>query len=132
MIEQEISEGEEIYKQNVLEHYKNPHNFGEIENPSLKIEDSNPLCGDKIEISARIENGKIVDIKFKGQGCAISIASASMLTDKIKGMSIEDVKKFGEKEILEIIGIKLNTIRIKCGLLGLKTLLKGLQGIKNE
>ena len=127
MIEQEINEYEDIYKENVLDHYKNPHNFGELENSSLSARESNPLCGDKIELFLKVECGKVKDVKFRGQGCAISMASASMLTDKIKGMSLDEIKSLTDKNIIEMIGINLNIVRIKCGLLSLKTLLKALQ-----
>ena len=81
---------EDIYKENILDHYKNPHNFGSLENPTFSNKENNPLCGDQIEIFVNTKDNEIKEIKFQGNGCAISMASASMLTEKVKGMSIEE------------------------------------------
>ncbi len=117
----------DMYAEQILDYYKNPRDFGEIKNAQIHARDLNPLCGDEIEIFAKA-NGQIVsEIKFRGAGCAISMASASMLTEKAKGKNISEVMKFGEKEILEMIGIDVSPARKKCAMLGLWVLQAGLK-----
>lgn len=113
---------EDMYQDIILEYYKNPVNFGHLSAPTVKAEDSNPLCGDQIEMELLIENNVIQDVKFYGKGCAISQASASMLTEKLKGMSVEDAAKLDRKDILEMLGIELSPVRSKCALLSLKVM----------
>lgn len=114
---------EMMYQENILDHYKSPRNFGKIENASVHHNEYNPLCGDKIELHLVIDkNKKIADVKFNGQGCAISQASASMLTEQIKGKSIEELKKMAKEDILEMLGIPISPVRLKCALLSLDTL----------
>ena len=128
------SETEEIYRENVLDHFKHPHNFGILESYSFRHTEFNPLCGDNFEIFVVIVDGKVYDVKFRGKGCAISTAATSMLTDKIKGMSVEELGSLKNEDMLEMIGIQLGVVRMKCGLLCLKALSKGLgewNGIKN-
>jgi len=124
-----MSEEYGIYKENILDHYKNPRNFGNLEKFSFKHKELNPICGDVIEIYVLIEDNKVKEIRFDGQGCAVSMAASSMLTEKVKGMKIEDVKKLNEKDIFEMLGVKLDASRIKCGTLALKALLRV---VKNE
>ncbi len=109
----------DMYAEQILDYYKNPRNFGEIKNAQIHARDLNPLCGDEIEIFAKANGQMISEIKFKGVGCAISMASASMLTEKAKGKNISEVMKFGEKEILEMLGIEVSPARKKCEMLGL-------------
>jgi nitrogen fixation protein NifU and related proteins len=122
---------EDLYRDQILEHAKYPHNAGTLEHPDITHEEHNPLCGDRIRIDLQIEHDTITDIRFHGRGCAISQASASLLTDEIKGMSVEQAKQFSKDELLELIGIPLgkNPVRIKCALLSLKTLKAGLYGV---
>ncbi|MEM4211629.1 MAG: iron-sulfur cluster assembly scaffold protein [Nitrososphaerota archaeon] len=110
----------------ILDHYRNPRNYGEIENPDIHAKDSNPLCGDVVELFIRVKDGVISDVKFKGKGCAISQASASKLTEKLIGMRIEDVKSLSRQDILEMLGIELSPVRLKCALLSLKVLKVGV------
>ncbi|MEM2932323.1 MAG: iron-sulfur cluster assembly scaffold protein [Nitrososphaerota archaeon] len=110
----------------ILDHYRNPRNYGEIENPDIHAKDSNPLCGDVVELFIRVKDGVISDVKFKGKGCAISQASASKLTEKLIGMRIEDVKDLSRQDILEMLGIELSPVRLKCALLSLKVLKVGV------
>jgi len=118
---------EDIYKEIILDHYKNPHNFGKMQNPDFKASDTNPLCGDHVEIQVKLSNGKVSDVKFIGRGCAISQASASLLTDLVMGKSIEELQKFDKEQLLEAMGNPdLGPVRIKCALLSLKTLKLGL------
>ncbi len=112
-----------MYQENILDHYKIPRNFGKIENASVHHHEYNPLCGDKIDLYLVIdENKKVTDVKFNGQGCAISQASASMLTEQIKGKSIDKLKKMTKEDILEMLGIPISPVRLKCALLSLDTL----------
>ncbi|MEK6953395.1 MAG: Fe-S cluster assembly sulfur transfer protein SufU [Candidatus Micrarchaeota archaeon] len=109
----------DIYRENVLDHYRNPRNFGKMDNPDAKFHDSNPLCGDEIEIQLKISGGKVTEVKFQGQGCAISQASASILTEKLIGMSLEDAMKLEKEQITEWLGTDLTPSRLKCALLSL-------------
>ena len=114
---------EGMYQENILDHYKSPRNFGKIENASVHHHEYNPLCGDEIELFLVIdENKKVADVKFQGKGCAISQASASLLSEEIKGKSIEELKKLTKENILELLGIPLSPVRLKCALLSLDTL----------
>jgi nitrogen fixation protein NifU and related proteins len=122
---------DDIYQQQILEHAKYPHNFGRLEAPTVSHEEQNPLCGDKVRIELLIDGDVIADVRFSGRGCAISQAAASLLTDEIKGMPVEQAKAYGKDELLELIGIPLskNPTRLKCALLSLKTLKAGLYGV---
>ncbi|MBI2101174.1 SUF system NifU family Fe-S cluster assembly protein [Candidatus Woesearchaeota archaeon] len=113
---------EAMYQENILDHYKNPRNAGKIDKASVHHHEYNPLCGDEIEMFLVIKDKKVADVKFHGRGCAISQASASMLTEEIKGKSIEDLKKLTKENILELLGISLSPVRLKCALLSLDTL----------
>jgi len=116
----------DIYKEHILDLYKHPHNFGEIENPTHKAEAFNALCGDQIQVSIITENNKIKDIKFQGYGCAISIAAASMLTDKIKNLEIEKVKNLSKDEVINMLKIPISHQRLKCALHSLDAIKKAL------
>ena len=112
-----------MYQENILDHFKNPRNFGKIENASVHHHEYNPLCGDEIEMDLVIDkNKKIADVKFSGHGCAISQASASMLTEQVKGKHIEEIEKLTKESILEMLGIPISPVRLKCALLSLDTL----------
>ena len=121
---------DDLYRQNILDHYQNPRNFGTLPHPDISVEDSNPLCGDKIRMDLRIENDRVADVRFSGVGCSISRAAASMLTEEIKGKTLEEVKGIGRDEVLEMLGIELGPVRLKCALLALKTLKVGVYGIR--
>jgi nitrogen fixation NifU-like protein len=118
----------DIYKDIILDYYRNPRNFGDLANADVRAKDSNPLCGDIVEMQLKINNGKIDDVRFKGKGCAISQASASMLTEVIKGRSLDDVKAMGKSNVLELMGIDPGPTRIKCALLGLKVVKLAVYG----
>tara|TARA_Y100000310_G_scaffold345268_1_gene463248 strand:+ start:7865 stop:8275 length:411 start_codon:yes stop_codon:yes gene_type:complete len=111
-----------MYRENILDNYKNPRNKGKIDNPTVHHREFNPLCGDEIELFLTIEENKVVDVKFFGQGCAISQASVSILTEKIKGKTLEELKQITKEDIFEMIGVPLSPVRIKCGLLGWDTM----------
>jgi len=110
----------------ILDHYRNPRNYGELSDADIRVKDSNPLCGDVVELFLKVEDGRIKDVSFIGKGCAISQASASMLTERLRGMSIEEVKNLQKSDILEMLGIELSPVRLKCALLSLKVLKSGV------
>ncbi len=117
----------DIYREIILDYYRNPRNYGKIQDPDIAQRDSNPLCGDELEMHLNIKDGKVADVKFTGKGCAISQASASMLTELILGKDFEYVKKLTKEDILDNLGLHdLGPARIKCALLSLKVLKSGL------
>jgi nitrogen fixation protein NifU and related proteins len=112
---------DDFYKEYILDHYRNPRNFGHLDNPTAKAEDLNPLCGDKIAMELEVgDDGKITDVRFSGKGCAISQASASMLTESLKGKTLEEVAQLSHDVVLENVGIGISPTRMKCAMLGLK------------
>jgi nitrogen fixation protein NifU and related proteins len=124
----------DFYREMILDHAKHPHNAGSLDHPDVSHEEHNPLCGDRIRIDLQVQDGVITDVRFAGRGCAISQASASILTDEIKGMAVEQAKQYRKEDLLELIGIPLekNPVRIKCALLSLKTLKAGLYGVGEQ
>lgn len=119
---------ESIYqKELILSHWRNPRNFGRIESPNKKSFLSNPSCGDEVRIEAKIEKGKVKEIKFWGRGCIISMATASLLTEYAKGKTIAHLKKLNKDFIFQLIGIQLGPTRLKCALLPLEALQKLLE-----
>ena len=116
----------DIYRENILEYYRNPRNHGSIPDADIILRDTNPLCGDDIEISIKIIDNKIEAIKFKGKGCAISQSSVSMLTEKLKGKDIESARNLDKEYILKMLGIEINASRLKCAMLGLKVIKLGI------
>ena len=110
-----------MYQEIILEHYKHPQNRGQIDNPDTEREGYNPLCGDKITVQLKIEDNRIKDIKFTNRGCAISTAAMSLLTEHVKGKTLEEVKEFDKDFVLKTLGIAISPARVECVLLGLKT-----------
>ena len=121
-----LIEEDEIYKENVLDHYKNPRNFGSLKDYTFKSKEFNSSCGDEIEIFVKFKDNKIIESKFVGIGCAISQASASMLTDILMGKTLDQVKSIHEKDILDLLGIQVGIVRMNCALLPLKSLHNGV------
>lgn len=120
-----------MYREQILDHYKHPHNKGRLSDADTTVKDSNPLCADEIEIFLKIEDAKnglpagqsvIADIKFDGQGCAISTAAASMLTDHVKGMTLDQVKALTRDDVFKLLGVPISPARVKCALLSLKAI----------
>lgn len=122
---------DDLYRDFILDHYRNPRNAGTMTNPDATFEDNNPLCGDKIRMDLRVEDGIVTDVKFAGRGCAISMASASLLTEQIKGKPLAEIAKIGKDEVLANVGINISAARLKCALLGIKVLKQAL-AIKYE
>jgi len=114
---------DDLYREYILEHYKRPHNWGELPDPDLEYTDSNPLCGDELHVMLRLgDDGTIEDIRFDGHGCAISQAAASMASDEVKGMHVDELLKLDRSFILDLLGIDISATRMKCALLPLKVL----------
>ena len=112
-----------LYREEILEHYKRPHNWGELENPDLEFEDTNPLCGDELKVTIRVgADDRVEDLRFAGHGCAISQAAASMASDEVKGMPVQELVRLDRDFILELLGIDISATRMKCALLSLKVL----------
>jgi nitrogen fixation NifU-like protein len=120
---------DDLYRLEILEHYRHPLNFGRLEDPDITYHDSNPFCGDEITLDLKIQNGRVADVRFSGKGCAISRASASMMTEAIKGRTLEELKQWSREEILDLLGIDLGPVRLKCALLPLKALKAGVWGL---
>ncbi len=111
---------DELYREYILEHYKRPHHFGELEDPDLEFSDSNPLCGDELRVQFKVEDGRVADVAFAGHGCAISQASASMLSDELVGMEVDELLRLDKDFVLDLLGIDISATRMKCALLSLK------------
>jgi nitrogen fixation NifU-like protein len=112
---------DELYREQILEHYKRPHNFGRLEDPDLEYEDSNPFCGDEQHVTIRLdEAGSVAEVAFEGRGCAISTAATSLLTDELAGRSREALLALPKEFVLGLLGIDISATRMKCALLGLK------------
>ncbi len=123
---------DQLYREYILDHYKNPRNFGRLENPDISHEENNPLCGDVVGMDIKTRDGVIEDVRFHGRGCAISQASASLLTERLKGMPLDDARKIGQEEVLQELGIEISPARLKCALLSLKVLKVGAYGLNQE
>lgn len=115
----------------LLDHYKNPRNYGSLQNPDITHEEGNPSCGDVIRIDLKITDNKVQKVKFTAKGCAISQAAASILTDMIVDKDVDYIKEINKDDMLSALGITLSPVRYKCGLLALKVLRSGVHGIKN-
>ena len=113
---------DDLYREQILEHYKNPHHFGELVDADITQEGDNPLCGDVITLYLKLDDGKVGDVRFRGRGCAISQASASMVSDEIAGMHVDELLRMDRSAILDLLGIEISATRMKCALLSLKVL----------
>ncbi|HEU5434552.1 MAG TPA: SUF system NifU family Fe-S cluster assembly protein [Thermomicrobiales bacterium] len=118
-----------LYRETILDHYKNPRNKGTLEPADFSYEDTNPLCGDEIRIDLRIDDGRVSDIKFSGRGCAISQAAASILTEMVANQPLDEVKALTKDDLLDELGVPISPARLKCALLGLKVLKAGIYGV---
>ena len=124
-----LSADDQFYREYILDHYKNPRNYGRLEAPEISHEEYNPLCGDLVGMDLRVADGVIEDVRFHGRGCAISQASASLLTERLKGMTLDDAKKINKDDVIGELGIDISPARIKCALLSLKVLKVGAYGL---
>lgn len=119
---------EDIYRQYILEHYRDPRNHGRLDHPDIHAADTNPLCGDRIELDLQTADGRVTDVRFSGRGCAISQAAASMLTERIEGASLDELRALKPADILEMLGVEIGPARQRCALLSLRVLHQGIGG----
>ena len=117
----------DMYQENILEHYKNPQNFGRIAKPTVLHKEYNPICGDEITVHLLVENNYVKEIKFMGSGCAISMAAMSILSEEIKHKSFDEIKKISREDVVALLGIPIGPVRLKCALLGLKAVVKAIE-----
>jgi len=121
---------DDLYRELIIEHYKNPSHKGSLNPHDIAFEDENPLCGDQIRVELRLgDEGHVTEAVFNGHGCAISQASADLLMESIEGKSLEEVKALTKDDIMDMLGIQLGAVRIKCALLSLKVLKAGVYGL---
>ena len=121
---------DDLYRELIIERYKNPHYRGELNPNDISFEDDNPLCGDHIRIDLRVDDSeRVVEAAFTGRGCAISQASADLLVETVQGKSLEEVKALSKEDVLDLLGIELGPVRLKCALLSLKVLKAGVYGL---
>ena len=112
---------DELYRDQILEHYKRPHNFGVVEDADLEFEDTNPFCGDEQHVTIKLDaEDRVSEVAFEGKGCAISTAATSLLTDELVGKTREEVLRLPKEYVLELLGIDISATRMKCAMLGLK------------
>jgi nitrogen fixation NifU-like protein len=119
--------GMEIYAEEIVSHYEHPHNKRKMEDASVNFHDYNPVCGDDITVYIKTDGKTVQDISFQGEGCAISMGSASMLTDLLKGKVLDDVSKMGPKDVIDMLGIDPGPVRLKCATISLKATQKALR-----
>jgi len=121
---------DDLYRENILDHYRHPRHKGKLEHVTHSFQDENPLCGDNIRIELHVDENDVIDaVGFDGHGCSISLASASMLTERLQGMPLEEAKKLSKEDILDSLGIELGPVRLKCALLSLKVLKGAIYGL---
>jgi nitrogen fixation NifU-like protein len=119
---------DQLYREYIIDHYKNPRNFGELEPHDAEFHDRNPVCGDEMGVHIRLNGDRIEDLRFHGQGCAISQASASIISDELKGKTVDEVARLDRHFVIDEIGVDLSPTRLKCGLLALKVVQGALLG----
>jgi len=118
-----------LYREAILDHYRNPRNRGTLDPSDFTYEDVNPLCGDEIRIDVRTDGERVTDVRFSGRGCAISQAAASMLMEMVEGQPLDEVKAISREDLLEELGVPISPARMKCAMLGLKVLKAGIYGV---
>jgi len=119
---------DDIYRQYILDHYRDPRNHGHLDNPDIHAADTNPLCGDRVEIDLNLDGDRVREVRFAGRGCAISQASASMLTERIEGATLDELKAITPDDVLEMLGVEIGPARQRCALLSLRVLHQGIGG----
>lgn len=119
----------DLFREQILDHYQHPRCHGTLEDADVTYEDANPLCGDRIRMDVALREGRIEKVRFSGHGCSISQAAASMLCEHVEGRTLEEIKKLTREDVLEMLGIELGPVRLKCALLALKTLKAGVYGL---
>lgn len=119
----------DLFRENILDHYQHPRCHGTLDDATVTHEDANPLCGDRIRMDVRVHEGRIEKVRFSGHGCSISQAAASMLCEHVEGKTLDEVKNLTREDVLDMLGIELGPVRLKCALLALKTLKAGVWGM---
>lgn|SRR5690606_33019535 len=123
----------DMYREYILQHYKSPRNYGHLDDPDITHEDDNPLCGDQVHIEVALDDdSRVADIRFKGKGCAISQASTSILTEKVKGKTLDEIKALSKDDVFEWLRIPISPMRVKCAVLGLMVLQAGVHRYEAE
>ncbi len=121
---------DELFRDHILDHYRHPRCHGTLEHPDARVEDANPLCGDKLSMDFRFRDGRVAEVRFSGQGCSISLASASLLCEAIEGKPLDEVKALTRQDVLDLLGIdELGPVRSKCAMLALKTVKAAAYGV---
>jgi nitrogen fixation protein NifU and related proteins len=123
----------EMYQDNILDHYENPSHRGTLAHPTFEIRDLNPLCGDEVRIQAHLDDaGRLAAVRFEGKGCVISLAAASMLMEAVEGKTLDEIKKLGRQDMLNLLGVPLTTMRVKCAMLPLRALEKAIHRYEEQ
>lgn len=123
---------DDLFRDHILDHYRHPRCHGTIERPDARVEDANPLCGDKLRMDFRFVDGRVAEVRFSGTGCSISQASASMVCEAIEGKTLDEVKALTRQDILDLLGVDdLGPVRSKCAMLALKTVKAAAYGVTN-
>ena len=122
----------DLYRENILDHYGNPRNEGVLEDADISHERQNPVCGDVVRLDIKLEDGRVKEARFRGQGCVISMASASMFTEEIKGKTISELREMDEQDVFDMLGIELGPSRFHCGVLPLRVLEEGLAALEED
>ncbi len=123
---------DDFYRENILDHYRNPRNSGHVEHPSASADGVNPLCGDELSVELEVEDGTVTDVRYNGRGCAISQAAASMLSEAIKGRKLDEIRDLGKEDVLDELGIPLTPIRLKCAMLSVGVLKVAVSQLTGE
>ena len=131
-MEDPLATADIIYREHILDHYKHPRNFGTLKDADIRQRELNPLCGDEIEFNLKLKGNKVEDVKFNGRGCAISKASASILSDEIMGRTIDEIEHMKNEEIINLLGIPIGPVRYKCAVLSIMTVKAGIRNYKNK
>ena len=118
-----------LYREAILDHYRNPRNRGTLDPANFSYADVNPLCGDEIRIDVRTDGERVTEVRFSGRGCAISQAAASILMEMVEGQPLDEVKAISREDLLEELGVPISPARMKCAMLGLKVLKAGIYGV---
>jgi nitrogen fixation NifU-like protein len=119
---------DDLYRQYILDHYRQPRNHGTLEHPDIHAADTNPLCGDRVAIDLRLDGDRVSEVRFSGRGCAISQASASMLTEQIDGATLDELRAITPHDMFEMLGVEIGPARQRCALLVLRVLHQGING----
>ena len=123
---------DDFYRENILDHYRNPRNSGHMEHPSASADGVNPLCGDELSVELEVQDGTVTDVRYNGRGCAISQAAASMLSEAIKGRKLDEIRDLGKEDVLDELGIPLTPIRLKCAMLSVGVLKVAVSQLTGE